>query len=354
MITRLLREEMHLGPAVTATDLRRAVVDYFMAGDFSDDTRVGAPAPPAGSRAVAAGGAARDRRARVRRAVAREKAEQLLRAPAAIASAQGHSLATWRASYDKRGTYRKALVAAAAFAALPLGPAAAAEGSAPEEPEPWESDPESEDEGGGGAGAAPGASASGAVAATVPLAAGVDQAVDNGSILAIQPNLAAGAGGSGGAAASGGQQLQLALAPQPSASPAVLAALQTLWESPPARRGRPPKREAPGPAPAAPRRPRLSYKPRAGAAFLTAFQARGLRKKSTAALLAACDLVLEGTVDPAWSARRAYVSIDARGSHPNTEAMMHALAGGKAAFDECAAAGCRRCEEAEAALAAQP
>ena len=46
MITRLLREEMRLGPEVTATDLRRAVVDYFMAGDFTDDTRIGALPPP--------------------------------------------------------------------------------------------------------------------------------------------------------------------------------------------------------------------------------------------------------------------------------------------------------------------
>jgi hypothetical protein len=353
MITRLLREEMRLGPEVTATDLRRAVVDYFMAGDFTDDTRIGALPPPAGSRALAAGQLARAGRRRVRRAVAREQAEQLRRAPAAVATAQGHSLATWRASYDKRGTYRKALVAAAAFAALPLGPAGA-EGNAPEDPDPWESDPESADEGGsGGAGAAPVApEASGAV----PPDDGVEDGEDfsNGSIVAIHPILAAGAGGSGGAAASGGQQLQLALAPQPTASPTVLAALQTLWESPPARRGRPPKRAAPGPAPAAPSRPRVAYKPRADAAFLTAFEADGLRRKGTEVLLAACDLLLEGTVDPGWSARRAYVSTDARGSHPNTAAMMYALAGGKTAFNACAVAGCQRCAEAEAALASPP
>ena len=41
-ITFMLRDELRLGAAVTATGLRRAMVDYFMSGDFSDEQRAGA------------------------------------------------------------------------------------------------------------------------------------------------------------------------------------------------------------------------------------------------------------------------------------------------------------------------
>jgi len=41
-IVYILREELQLGAAVTATSLRRAMVDYFMSGDFSDEQRAGA------------------------------------------------------------------------------------------------------------------------------------------------------------------------------------------------------------------------------------------------------------------------------------------------------------------------
>jgi len=38
----LLRFDLQLGIAVTATALRRALVDFFMSGEFSDEQRAGA------------------------------------------------------------------------------------------------------------------------------------------------------------------------------------------------------------------------------------------------------------------------------------------------------------------------
>jgi hypothetical protein len=52
MINRVLREELRLGDAVTAYDLRRAVVDFYMSGDFTDAERTGAPPAGGGSDSV--------------------------------------------------------------------------------------------------------------------------------------------------------------------------------------------------------------------------------------------------------------------------------------------------------------
>jgi hypothetical protein len=42
MITQLLREDLRLGAGATAYSLRRAAVDHFMGGDYTDEQRTGA------------------------------------------------------------------------------------------------------------------------------------------------------------------------------------------------------------------------------------------------------------------------------------------------------------------------
>ena len=269
----------------------------------------------------------------------------------AIAEAQGHSLPTWRAIYDKRGQLRRTALAAKAFAALPLDPAA--EEAALEEPaaSSEESDSSDDAEGAGPGGRAPGAAPGGQVAQQQsPVGEG---AVED--IPEIRPLGSDLSGGAAGGAASAGQR-QLALLPEGAAAVAAaqppalnLAILGGLWDLPPAQRGRPSKKRA---LPAGPPAERRFYRLRPGAAWLTAFEASHLQRRGgTLALLAACDGLLEGTqAHPEWDARSTF---GAGGPHPNTTGMRNALCGGATAYAACAAPECQACAAAEARAAAR-
>jgi len=292
----------------------------------------------------------------VRRPASRQKTSQASAAahPPAIAEGAGHSLATWRAHYDKRGSLRRAALASAAFAALPLG--GEAPGAAGAEADPWDSGASSEEEDGGGGGVAPGTAPGGSGRLATPEPPVADEGVRNGQIEPlIDPALPAGASAAAGAAAGetsaaagavAARQLQLALVP---AGPKrTLQDLQGLWDAPAPRKGRRPKPPQPA-AIAAPPRPRLSYRPQAGCDFLTAYEARHLRSRGVDTLLLACRRLLEGTVDAGWTPERAWGG--GLGGHPNTAAMMFALAGGKVEFERCDVPGCASCEAARAARA---
>lgn len=169
-------------------------------------------------------------------------------------------------------------------------------------------------------------------------------------------DLPAGAGAGAGAApvtsgvllgAPARGQLQLALVhPAPKRT---LQDLQGLWDAEPARRGRKPKPRPPA-ALAAPPRPRLTYRPQPGCDFLTAYEARHIRSRGADALLLACRRLLEGA-DAGWTPERAWGG--GPRSHPNTAAMMYALAGGRTEFERCEQTGCADCAAARAARAAR-
>lgn len=295
----------------------------------------------------------------MRRPASRQKDSQASAAahPPAIAEGAGHSLATWRAHYDKRGSLRRAALASAAFAALPLG--GEAPGAAAAEADPWDSGASSEEEDGGGGGVAPGPAPGGSGRLATPEPPVADEGAGGDSNGQIEPliagDLPSGASAAAGAAAGGTSaaagavaagQLQLALVPP--APRRTLQDLQGLWDAAAPRRGRPPKPPKPA-AMAAPPRPRLSYRPQAGCDFLTAYEARHLRGRGADALLLACRRLLEGTVDAGWTPERAWGG--GLGGHPNTAAMMFALAGGKVEFERCDVPGCANCEAARAARA---
>jgi len=331
----LLRFDLQLGIAVTATALRRALVDFFMSGEFSDEQRAGAlrtahrPRRGAGT----APPAARARPAPLAQG-------KLSRFPAGvIAEGCGNSLATWRAAYDKRGSLRRAKQCAAAFAELPLAREGDDPAGAAAAEEDWDSGASSDGEEGGDAGDAPDAAAA---CATTPAPA-TQQAVGagavaelNGSMPVIHADLPAGAGGGAGGAASTGA-LALALVPAPAGGQLGLQDLQDLFDRPAPRRGRPPRPRLA--APVAPAGPRFSYALRPGARFLTAYAVGRIQTGGARNLLAAVTRTLEGA-EPGWTPERAW---GAGGDRPNTTAMKYALAGGKAAYDRCAAPGCEEC-----------
>jgi len=279
----------------------------------------------------------------------------------------GHSLAAWEAHYDKRGALRRSALAAAAFAALPLG------GENSEPPArgavPSESDADSEPDSGsdseeGESGAPRGA---GVRAPPPPGRAEPEQAGDGAPMPAAEGRRRAAPSGSG---------LRAAPAPAPSGAtlllqsgaereeedgsqndgPAIsLMGLQDLWDAPAPARGR---RAALPPLAAEFQRRRqqrrFQLRPRPGGTerWLTAWEAHQLRDRGWRVLRSAMAIVLMASPsDPSWTPDVYIHGSDSRGARPNTEAMMRALCGGGAEWRWCARQGCSNCAEAKAAWA---
>jgi hypothetical protein len=281
----------------------------------------------------------------------------------------GHSLAAWKAHYDKRGSLRRGELAAQLFAALPLGAQDAQDAAGPAAEAPpsdeaesaSESDSDSESQGeSGGAGA--GASRGGASALELPRGGAATPAsgtaVGNGAATAPGPAPSLQPAGGAGGAASGGT-LQDADDGDVSAlnGGISLLGLQDLWDAEPAPRGRRAAQHLPPLAAMFARKSKpFELRPRPGGRerWLTAWEARKIRLKGTAALREALARLLQASPGSDWTPD-VYIAAatSSRGAKPNGAAMEKALCGGGNAWRHCARAGCSDCSEAEAAWLAR-